>query len=252
MVPMFNDNYGYLLVKPGTKEALVVDPGDGQAILRATQDLGLTLTTALCTHKHGDHVGGNLVLREAVPDLNIIATKYEAIPCANHLVGEGDVISFGDLRIRTFYTPCHTAGHVVYFVDREHPAEDGHNTPLLFCGDTLFVGGCGRFFEGTADQMLANMDKLATLPGDTQVFCAHEYTESNFKFLAHIDTSLSTKYQEIQNIRRQRKSTVPSTIGEELRTNLFMQCRDERVQALVGQSDAVSTMYELRNLKNKF
>jgi hydroxyacylglutathione hydrolase len=254
MVPMFDDNYGHLLVDTVTNEALVVDPGDGNAILRAVADLGVQLTTVLCTHKHGDHVGGNAALVAAMPHLQVVATRHEPIPHATTLVGDNDILRIGRLTIRTIFAPCHTAGHVLYFVTPDSVSDSNADTtsPLLFSGDTLFVGGCGRFFEGTAEQMLANMDRISLLPVNTLVFCAHEYTESNYKFLAHTDPALQGKYAEIQLVRKKGLPTIPSVLADELQHNLFMKCRDKKIQQLVGTTSAVDTMQELRNRKNAF
>lgn len=249
-VPMFQDNYGYFLVDRETGDALTVDPGDGQVIYQVSKENKFKLTTVLCTHKHGDHVGGNEYLQKNIPSLQFIATSFEPIPCATQLVGEGDIIRWGSLRIRVLNTFCHTAGHVVYVIDNE---SDSSKDPILFSGDTLFVGGCGRFFEGTAEQMLSNMDKLASLPGNTQVFCAHEYTESNFRFLNSLDSEMiGEKYQQIKELRAQGKPTIPSTIAEELRFNLFMQCRKSKIQEILGVTSPVDAMHELRTRKNNF
>ena len=124
--------------------------------------------------------------------------------------------------------------------------------PLLFCGDTLFVGGCGRFFEGTAAQMLRNLDRFAQLDPETQVFCAHEYTESNFKFLSSVDSAAVRVYEDVKKIREQGKGTVPTSIGAELKHNLFMQCHNPRVQKLVNAQSATEAMQKLRDMKNAF
>ena len=123
----------------------------------------------------------------------------------------------------------------------------------MFSGDTLFVGGCGRFFEGNAQQMLQNMDLYATLPGSTQVFCAHEYTEGNYKFLNSVDANTcGRKFAEIQQIRAEGRPTIPSSISEELKYNLFMKCHDPSLQQILGVSTAVDAMHELRTRKNNF
>jgi len=124
--------------------------------------------------------------------------------------------------------------------------------PLLFCGDTLFVGGCGRFFEGTAAQMLRNLDRFAQLDPETLVFCAHEYTESNFKFLSSVDSSTVSVYEQVKKTREQGKGTVPTSIGAELKHNLFMQCHNPRVQQLVNAKTATEAMQTLRAMKNAF
>lgn len=251
LFPMFNDNYGYLLTDGKSNRAACVDPGDGERVYEWAQKLGLDLTTIICTHKHMDHVGGNEFLKSVIPSINVIGTKYEPIPALTTGVGEGDVFFFESLKFTTLYTPCHTAGHVVYLVE-EQGAESGE-TPLLFSGDTLFVGGCGRFFEGTPEQMLTNMDRFATLPPKTLIFCAHEYTMGNFKFLASVASDrCGARLAEIEEKRANSIPTIPSTIEDEVHFNLFMNCRDPSVQAAVGEEDAVETMAKLREMKNRF
>lgn len=252
MFPMFSDNYGYLIVKPGTKEAACVDPGDGDAVLQACRSLGLDLVQAWCTHKHADHVGGVATLKTALPDLEVIATRYEEIPHASRLVSDREEFTFGSLRVRTLYTPCHTKGHVLYHVTSD--SEDEHRAqPILFSGDTLFVGGCGRFFEGNAADMLKNMDLLATLPESSQVFCAHEYTEGNYKFLNSIAPEIvGDKFEGIRRMRESGTPTVPTSIADELRFNLFMQCNDKQLQERLGASSAEDAMRLLREMKNNF
>ena len=236
-----------MLVDRETKLAAVVDPGEPQAIINKLPSIPCQLSQLLCTHKHSDHAGGNEMLKSHYPNMEVIATKYEPIPSVDKLVGEGDRFKLGSLNIDVIYTPCHTKGHIIYIVS----GSSGKN--IMFTGDTLFVGGCGRFFEGTADEMLQNMNRLATYPTDSLVYCAHEYTESNFKFLAHIDPeTCGERYQHIQQLRSQGIETVPSSIEEELKYNLFMQCQSSKLQKLLECSDAVETMAKLRTLKNNF
>ncbi len=248
LIPMFSDNYGHLLVDRSTKKAALIDPADCDPVIRAVASMGLDVEMVLITHKHSDHCGGNEGIKRAYPSVRILGTGYEKIPGATELVHEGDNISLGGLQISVIHTPCHTKGHVGYFVT---PAV-GDGAPILFPGDTLFVGGCGRFFEGTANDMLKNMDKFAKLPPETQVFCAHDYTESNLKFLASVDPECGKVLEDVQNTRGKGLPTVPSTIGKELEYNLFMKTRDPRVQQLVGADSAEETMARLREMKNTF
>lgn len=264
LVPMFNDNYGFILVDKATRKTACVDPGDGPTMLDALNKMSLQLDAIFCTHKHADHVGGNSELKAAFPDAQVIGTRYEHVPGLNKPVGDGDKFEFGALKVSVYHTPCHTKGHVVFLVERNTMDADGtgddsisdgqlQDAPLLFCGDTLFNGGCGRFFEGTAEEMLKNMDLLASLPADTQVYCAHEYTESNMKFLAHVDPQICGPV--LKSVRQQRAAgqfTVPSTIGEQLKYNLFIKCREQRTQQLTGTSSPVEAMAALRTMKNNF
>ena len=251
IVPMFSDNYGYIVVDRSTQVAAVVDPGEPYAILNAAKSLGITLQQIWITHKHSDHCGGNEVLLSNIPNLVIYGTKYEPIPAITNPVGEGDRFKLGTLDVNVLYTPCHTSGHVTYYVE---PSESlALSSPLLFPGDTLFLGGCGRFFEGTAEQMCINMKRFSELPDNTKVYCAHEYTLSNYKFLSSISKEIcSNKYEEIKKLRDEGKSTVPSTIHEELQTNLFMKVFEPEVQKIVGCDSPESTMGTLRNRKNNF
>lgn len=248
---MFQDNYGYLITDGKSRRAATVDPGDGELVLSWAEKLGLELTTVICTHKHWDHVGGNLFLKNAIPTLEIIGPSYEEIPGVTKTVNDGDSFLFESLKFSTIHAPCHTMGHVLYFV--EEAGMEGSHRPVLFSGDTLFVGGCGRFFEGTAEQMQTNMERIASLPHETLVFCAHEYTTGNYRFLAHIDPdNCYQKLIETEGVRAKNLPTIPSDIATELKYNLFMNCANPSVQALLGTSDAVNTMAKLRQLKNEF
>ena len=250
LVPMFSDNYGHILVDKSTNQAALIDPAECEPVLKTCSELGLDVKMALITHKHNDHCGGNEGVKRAIPGVRIIGTGYERIPGATESVREGDTIELGNLIISVISVPCHTTGHVAYFVQSKTEAD---KSPILFPGDTLFVGGCGRFFEGTASDMLKNMDKLSSLPPTTAVYCAHEYTTSNLKFLASVDpTGCEKVLQAVLAKREEGLPTVPSTIGNELSYNLFMKTRDPRVQALVGKSSAEETMATLREMKNKF
>ena len=257
MVPMFNDNYGFLLVDRITNKAAFIDPGESGPVIQAAKELGAKFEMALITHKHGDHSGGNEAVKEAFPDINIIGTGYERIQHVMQEVKEGDSIILGSLKIDVIHAPCHTKGHVLYYVSSNDPnADASKNAPILFSGDTLFVGGCGRFFEGTAAEMLRNMDRLGKLPSETQVYCAHEYTLENLKFLSTIDSegvAISKMLDEVTEKRKSDVSTVPTTIGRELEYNLFIKCNEAKTQSLVDRTgDPEETMKRLRELKNVY
>ena len=247
LVKMFTDNYGYIVVDRETKLAAVVDPGEPQPIIDALSTLSCSLSHVLCTHKHADHAGGNEMIKATFPNIEVIATKYEPIPSVTKPVGEGDHFRLGSLDINVIYTPCHTRGHVIFIVSGPS------GKPIIFTGDTLFVGGTGRFFEGTADEMLTNMDRLATYTPESLVYPAHEYTESNFKFLSHVDPeTCSERYKLIQKIRADGQPTVPSSIGEEIEFNLFMQTRRDRLMKILDRPTPVEAMAKLRQMKNNF
>ena len=256
LVPMFNDNYGLILIDRITNKAAFIDPGESGPMIKAANNLGAKFELALVTHKHADHSGGNAAIKEAFPDINIVATGYETIRHATQEVKEGDSITLGSLKIDVIHTPCHTKGHVVYLVSPKDPNVNKDNSaPILFSGDTLFVGGCGRFFEGTPEEMLNNMDRLGKLPHNTEVYCAHEYTLENLKFLSSVDpngSATSNMLKEVTVKRTADVATVPTTIGRELEYNLFMKCREESTQSLVDRKSPVDAMARLREMKNQF
>lgn len=255
LVPMFDDNYCPVIIDKVHNQVACVDPGQASSIIEAMNTLNSSLDIILITHKHHDHVGGNLILKEKYPNVKVIGTQYEHVPGLDIGVGEESTFLFGDNLVTVMKTACHTKGHVSFLFTTKDDKENGnfhHN--LLFCGDTLFVGGCGRFFEGDAQDMLANMDRFSSLPDSTAVYCAHEYTESNFKFLASVYPEIcSEKYEFVKSLRAQGLPTVPSTIAEEKRTNLFMRCHDSSLQLLLKTNNSPTlTMARLRKLKNEF
>ena len=215
--PCLNDNYGLLLHEPKSGLTASIDTPDGEAIAKQCDELGLTLTHIFNTHHHHDHVGGNLMLKDKY-GLQIIGPKADEglIPGIDTAYEDGDVFEFGAYEIKFIHTPGHTKGHCAYYV----PAQDS-----VFVGDTLFALGCGRMFEGTPAQMFGSIAKLAALPDDTQVYCAHEYTLSNGEFALSADPDnqdLQTYMSRVKALRGQGKPTVPTTIGREKAANPFM------------------------------
>ena len=216
-IPAFTDNYIWL-VRDGA-HAAVVDPGDAAPVQSYLEREALTLCAIVNTHHHGDHVGGNaaLLLRYPVP---VFGPARETIPGRTHPLSEGDEITVPGvgLALRVLDVPGHTAGHIAYVGVGERP-------PIAFVGDTLFAGGCGRLFEGTAAQMAASLAKLAALPGDTRVYCAHEYTLANLRFASAVEpesAALRDRLRREQDKRDRGLPTVPSTLADELATNPFL------------------------------
>jgi hydroxyacylglutathione hydrolase len=233
----------------------VVDPGDAQPVFSALQERHLTLSGILVTHHHGDHTGGVPALMQAYPQAQVVGPALETLRFECRRMAQGDTVDVLGVPFRTLDVPGHTAGHVAYF--GQPPGQD----PLLFCGDTLFFGGCGRLFEGTPAQMWASLQSFAALPGETQVCCAHEYTLSNLKFAQAVEpnnTELTATVALCQALRAQQLPTVPSSIATELAVNPFMRCLhpDVVAAAQTQQTDTPATgeavLATLRAWKNNF
>jgi len=224
-IPVLNDNYVWLLHDDASGETVAVDPAVAEPVLEAARLRGWTIGQIWNTHWHGDHVGGNAAIKAAAEAWGgcIItgpAAEAEKIGTLDRVVGEGDSVRIGNRQAVVLEVPAHTAGHIAY-----HLADDR----LLFVGDTLFAMGCGRLFEGTAAQMFANMQRLAALPDDTVVYCAHEYTQSNGRFALTVEpdnAALRARMAEVDAARSRGEATVPTSIGQERATNVFMRARD--------------------------
>lgn len=250
-LPAFEDNYLWFL--HDGQRALVVDPGDAEPVLEALQRLGLQLQGILVTHHHGDHTGGVAALRQAT-GATVYGPARERIPEPYQALHGGQTVSVLSLGWQVIDVPGHTAGHIAYYA----PAVD--DAPLLFCGDTLFSGGCGRLFEGTPAQMLASLDALAALPPATRVCCAHEYTLSNLRFALAVEpgnAELINYARQCQQQREQGQSTLPSTIGTERAVNPFLRSRQPAVAQAVrahapSAYDEVAVFAALREWKNSF
>ncbi len=252
-IPAFSDNYIWL-VREGALAA-VVDPGDAGPVLDCLEREKLTLTAIIATHHHGDHVGGNAALLARFP-VPVFGPARETIPGRTHALGEGDAITVPGLglALRVLDVPGHTAGHIAY-------VSEDPRTPAAFVGDTLFAGGCGRLFEGTAAQMAASLAKLAALPGETLAYCAHEYTLSNLRFALAVEpgnAALRERQAREQDKRDHGLPTVPSTIAVERATNPFLRTGEPEVfaaaQAHAGRTlaDAVDAFAVVREWKNEF
>ena len=250
-LPAFEDNYLWLL--HDGHQALVVDPGDAAPVDGALRRLGLRLAAILVTHHHGDHTGGVAALREAT-GAQVFGPARERIPEPFTPLAGGDRIEVLGTAFRVIDVPGHTAGHIAYFAD------DVDGAPLLFCGDTLFSGGCGRLFEGTPAQMLASLDALAALPADTRVCCAHEYTLGNLRFARAVEPAneaLADYERQCQALRAQGVPTLPSRIGLERAVNPFLRSREAAVTRSVqahaaSANDEVAVFAALRQWKNEF
>lgn len=250
-VPAFNDNYLWL-IHDGV-HAAVVDPGDAAPILAALQAHQLSLVAILLTHHHADHVGGVSKLLHAF-NVPVYGPRNDRIPTVTKPLVEGNTVTIDELglHLSVLEVPGHTLGHIAY-VAKEHP--------WLFCGDTLFAGGCGRLFEGTPAQMLTSLDKLAALPDDTSVYCAHEYTISNLRFAQAAEPgnqALAARRKAEQAKRDRNIPTVPSSIGLEKSTNPFLRTREPAIARQLTASgrtsndEALTVFTALREWKNSF
>ncbi|HRD93555.1 MAG TPA: hydroxyacylglutathione hydrolase [Accumulibacter sp.] len=247
-IPAFKDNYIWLLRQGAS--AAVVDPGDARPVLEVLDREGLSLTTILVTHHHADHQGGVGSLLARYP-AEVFGPAAELIAGVTRPLVGGETIqcAFSDVRLQVIAVPGHTLGHIAYY-----------GAGCLFCGDTLFAGGCGRLFEGSAAQMADSLARLAALPNDTAVYCAHEYTEANLRFAMAVEPGnrrLQSRVNEVAVARAKGWATVPSTIAIEKASNPFLRCSEPEVAAsarrrVVDADDEVAVFAALRDWKNGF
>lgn len=247
-LPAFNDNYIWVLHH--ADHALAVDPGDAAPLEAWLAAEGLVLDAVLITHHHHDHIGGLASLKAGRPGLAVYGPA--GIEGVTRAVADGDRVALPELGVGfdVMATPGHTLDHLSYA---------GHG--WLFCGDTLFACGCGRLFEGTPAQMLASLDRLAALPGDTRVACAHEYTLANQRFALAIEANNATlqlQHRHDMALRERNLPTLPSTIRQEQQTNPFLRSREPAVRAALQQWSGIMPVNDadafgqLREWKNRF
>ncbi|HEY1029529.1 MAG TPA: hydroxyacylglutathione hydrolase [Pseudomonas sp.] len=231
-LPAFNDNYIWLLQEPDSKRCAVVDPGDAEPVLAWLEaHPGWQLSDILITHHHFDHVGGVEKLKNAT-GARVAGPAAEKIPARDVDLHDNDAIEVLGLRLDVLAVPGHTLGHIAYY-------HAGQN--LLFCGDTLFAGGCGRLFEGTPQQMHQSLSRLAALPADTRVYCTHEYTLSNLRFAHAVEPDnllLGERLTQVASWREEGRISLPSNIGLELATNPFLRTGEPTIIAATkGRGD---------------
>jgi len=216
-IPVLQDNYVWLVHEPESGEVVVIDPSVAQPVLAEAKGQGWTITQIWNTHWHPDHTGGNAAIKAATGCLVTgPAAEAERIPTLDRGVSEGDLVSLGPIEAIVMEVPAHTAGHIAFHLPSEK---------TIFVGDTLFAMGCGRLFEGDAAQMYNNMGRLAQLPRDTLVYCAHEYTLANGRFAVTVEPdneALALRLEMVEAARAAGVATVPTTIALELATNPFM------------------------------
>lgn len=248
-ISVLTDNYIYLIHDPVSGETAVIDPAIPQPVLDVLTTKNWTLTYILNTHHHWDHVGANLDLK-AKTNCQILASTvdFERTPGIDTGLKNGDEIKLGDQVAKVIATPGHTLGHIVYYFAESN---------ALFCGDTLFSMGCGRLFEGSAEQMWHSLQQIKKLPKNTQIFCAHEYTQANGNFALTLDPDnqqLQQRVQQVAQLRANQKATIPSTLEQELATNPFLREDSLTIQQSINmkkQSD-VAIFKKIRELKDTF
>jgi len=216
-IPAFQDNYIWVL-NDGTGRCLIVDPGEAAPVLKAIEANNWQPEAILLTHHHNDHVGGVAELHRRFPNLIVYGPEETRNKGTTKIVADGDRINILEHEFHVFATPGHTSGHVCFY-----------SAPWLFCGDTLFSGGCGRLFEGTAAQMYQSLQRINALPEDTLICCAHEYTLSNMKFALSVlphDVFINEYYREVNELRVKNQMTLPTTLKKERKINLFLRTDD--------------------------
>uniref|UniRef100_A0A3Q0STS1 Hydroxyacylglutathione hydrolase n=1 Tax=Amphilophus citrinellus TaxID=61819 RepID=A0A3Q0STS1_AMPCI len=231
LLPALSDNYMYLLIDVDSKEAAVIDPVEPIKVVEAVRKHGVKLTTVLTTHHHWDHAGGNEKMLKLMPGLKVYGGD-DRVDAITKKVSHSSTLKVGSLNVKCLSTPCHTNGHICYYVTKENSTEP----PAVFTGDTLFVAGCGKFFEGTAEQMYkALIEILGRLPPETHVYCV-------------IQKKLAWAMEKCRN----GEPTIPSTLADEFKFNPFMRVKESSVQEHVKQTDPIETMRNLRKEKDNF
>ena len=248
-IPLLKDNYSYIISDIISKTTTCIDPGNAEEILRYLKKNNLKLDYILNTHHHSDHVGGNLELKK-IFNCKIVGsfTDLNRIPGIELGLKDQELFDLGGSKLRVIETPGHTVGHICFY---------SYESKSLFSGDTLFSLGCGRLFEGSCKQMMESLLKLRSLPGETKVYCGHEYTQSNSKFVFHLDKNnenLKRKIEQIKDKRNRLESTVPSTISEEIELNPFMKFDDEGYLDVIGFKNVSNeeNFRKIRKMKDDF
>jgi hydroxyacylglutathione hydrolase len=246
ILPTLSDNYAYLIWEDGASGAAVVDPGEAEPVAAALERRGLALTHILCTHHHADHTAGIEDLRRRWPEAEVLASEVDAprVGGVTAQVRPGQVVEVGGLRGVVVDVSCHTRGHVAFLFGED-----------LFCGDALFLAGCGRFFEGDAEDMMRSIERLLALPPTTRLHCGHEYSLANLAFAAAIEPhnpDVAAKRAWAEARRAVGAPTIPSTLGEERAYNPFLRWDAPAIQAATGERDPTRVLAQVRALRSAF
>ncbi len=246
---VLNDNYIYIVYDPKSKQTAVIDPAIAEPVIDVLNKKGWSLDFIFNTHHHSDHVGANLELKEHFA-CKIYASRKDRsrIPGVDILLADGDEVSVGNYTAKVMAVPGHTLGHIAYYFSENK---------ALFCGDTLFSMGCGRLFEGTAEQMWHSLQQIKELPKQTKIYCAHEYTQANGKFALSIDPDnkqLQQKIAQVYELRLANKATIPSILEEELETNPFLRADNKAIQENIKMLDkpVIAVFENIRKMKDYF
>ena len=252
-IPVLTDNYIFLLHDPKLNLVAVVDPAVAKPVLAKIKELGAKLVAIFNTHHHFDHVGGNKELLQHFPDAVVYAGKKDKgrIPQQKFFLEEGDTVEFALRKAIVYFVPGHTKAHIAYYF----PPLDDSDAGELFCGDTLFAGGCGRLFEGTPVQMVNSLTKLRKLPNSTRVWCAHEYTLNNLKFALTVDSDnqdLQKRFQQVTLDRKNKIPTIPTNIEVEKLTNPFLRWDSASIKSSMALEEPAKVFGLLRGMKDNF
>lgn len=248
-IPALTDNYIYLLHCAATGQTAVVDPAEAEPVEAALTARGWHLHAIYNTHHHHDHIGGNLALKQRYGCMvHGYGPDAERIAGIDIYLMDGDEVVLGASKAQVLFVPGHTLGHIAYFFKKDK---------ALFCGDTLFSLGCGRLFEGSPEQMHASLHKISKLPDDTQVYCAHEYTQANGRFALTLEPDnpyLQARLNEVKHLRDEGRPTVPSLLGQEKSANPFLRTASPEIREKIGMKTAenVAVFAEIRRKKDHF
>ncbi len=248
IIPCLNDNYSYIIHEKETNTVSIVDPSEFEACDKSINKYK-KLDFILNTHHHVDHVGANIELKKKYKSKILGSdSDKDRIPGIDIFLKDNQKQKIGNLEFKVIFTPGHTKGHIVYFFNKDK---------IAFTGDTLFSLGCGRVFEGTYEEMYNSLKKIKSLPLDTKIYCGHEYTKSNLNFCSAYDSRnylLKKKEIDIQKKLNSNQPTIPSTLEQEIKTNIFLRCNDPDVKQALGLKDSseIEVFSKLRDLKDSF